>query len=179
MPYSTNPQALTRYLQRNGFRHCNGIYPGFDTERSDVEGRSTVHYRLGYAGADLTPEERRAHLTTHLHRMQRVLKKRYQVSLQTARENTLFWLRVEEDPDSGLTDPQRDALRLIRSGGVSYRYKPLTPALNRPQQLTSAEMTPTFSDGLRANTVMALEQRNRVKLSPVTSVSGKVIAVDG
>lgn len=174
MAYSTNPEALTRYLQRNGFTHTIGIYPGFDTERSDVPGRSTVSYRLGYAGADLTPEERRAHLTTHLHRMQRVLAKRYRVTLQAARENTLFWLRVEEDPHSILTPPQRKALDGIRAGGIVYRYKPLTPSLNRPEPLRPQDTALAFSGGLNAHTVLALERRGLVRFIPITPLTGRV-----
>jgi hypothetical protein len=179
MPYSTNPQALTRYLQRNGFTHANGIHPGFDAERSDTEGLSTVAYRVGYLGAEMTPEQRKERIIAELNRMKAVLAQRYTVTFREARDFTLLWLRVEEDPDSDLTPSQRAALHLIRRGGVTYRYRPLTPALNRPQQLTSAEMTPVFSDGLRAVTVLALEQRSRVKLEALTPASGRVITVDG
>jgi hypothetical protein len=179
VPYSTSPQALTRYLQHNGFTHCNGIHPGFDAYRSDVEDRSTVTYRVGYLGADLTPELRRERITAELTRMQAVLAKRYTVALMDDRDGTLLWLRVEEDPDSDLTASQKVALATIQAGGVVYRYKPLTPALNRPQALTSREMTPVFSHGLRAVTVLSLERMGAVKLSPITPESGKVIPLDG
>lgn len=172
-PYSTNPQALTRYLNRHGFTHTVGIHPGFYTSLSDVEGRSTVHYAPGFTGADQTPEQRLTTRHTELTRMQAVLAQRYRVSLHTAREASLAWLRVEEDPDSALTPPQRTALDGIRAGGIVYRYGPLTPALEHP-----GDTTPTFSGGLHAGTVLALERMHRVRLVPDTPVTGRVVALD-
>lgn len=78
-----------------------------------------------------------------------------------------------------LSAPMLDALELIRDGGVTYTYRPMTPEKNTPKPVTRTDLTPSYSHGLRANTVQALEDRGIVKLSPVDQNHGKVVALIG
>jgi hypothetical protein len=175
----TAPSAISRYLRAQGFTRSIGIHPGFGVYLGPDD-RIIVVYRLGVPGADMNPEQRREVAVTETRRMERVLSGRYTVIMF---EPDTGWhgfrLEVADRPEAGLTAGMRAALDRIRRGDVVYRYKPLTPALSRPVPVSAGELTPGFSGGLRAVSVMALERRGLVRLVPVTPEHGRVTAVDG
>lgn len=63
-----------------------------------------------------------------------------------------------------LTQPMRDTLAVIRTHAVTYTFRPLRRSVNRPLPVTSRDLLPVYSDGLRARTVEALIRRGLVGL---------------
>lgn len=77
-----------------------------------------------------------------------------------------------------LSSAMHDALTVIRTGKVTYRFRPLRRSTRRPLPITPLDLTPVYSHGLHAATVAALECRGLVRLSPYSPDHGCVLPVD-
>lgn len=175
-----HPTAITNYLTHAGIPRTQGLQRGFRVSRTDQNDRLTVEWVLGMEAVRWRKEVVKQHVHLYLLRVQRVLSERYTV---TEHEADTGWgglyLRVQVKPGADLSEAQQVALEAVRAGGVVYRYRPLTPSVRRPKRVTSKELTPVFSHGLRAGTVLALERRGLVRLVPVTPEHGRVVVVEG
>lgn len=177
------PADVSRYLAERGHTRARGHHYGYHAVYGSQDGTVLVEYLLGTYGADLTDDQRRTRISARIHAMRRTLTARYAVTLHEPDTGWHpFWLLVtarDPLPEETLTPPQRRALRLIREGGVTYRYKPLTPSLNRPEPVTPADLRPRFNYGLQPRTVDVLERLGLVRLVPITPEHGKVVAIEG
>lgn len=74
--------------------------------------------------------------------------------------------------------PAMEAARaIIREGGVTYHYRPMRRSVNRPQPVTSRDLTPVYSHGLNARTVQALIDRALVRHVPHDQNHGRVFSI--
>jgi hypothetical protein len=171
-------RSVGTYLAARGFRAARGLQPGFDTSLAAEPGRVIVQYSLGLPGAAQTPQERREAMAAVMDRMEAELSRKYRVTLVEPAEGWGgFYLRVSRHPLADLTGRMREALERIGAGGVVYQYRPLNPSATRFKLATPRDLTPEFSGGLHAGSVMALERRGLVRLIPVTPEHGRAVLV--
>jgi hypothetical protein len=74
-----------------------------------------------------------------------------------------------------LTPAMRAALDVMRNNSVTYAYRPMPRALNRPLPVRSCDLAPVYSHGLNGGTVSALLRRSLVTLSPIDQHHGRVL----
>jgi hypothetical protein len=144
-----------------------------------VDGQVSVYWAPDYTVVDWPKDRIRDEVKMQLGFLLRTLETRFNVTLCPMLEGVGYgwFLRVEDDPIKALPDSQQRAYRQILAGGENYRYRPIKGSLVTPRPLTSSEMTPMFSGGLHANTVMALERRGLVRLVALTPETGQVVAL--
>jgi hypothetical protein len=174
------------YLNTHGYlKYIAGQRGGYRITRPNSHTRIITHvttldaiqWGTNPARQQAVEELRRKETPEKLRDMQQVLEQAYAVALVNDPGKGLC-LRVrskpgmgrpaphqkgrQEGPGSDLTPPQRRALRLIREGGVEYRYE---------------GGVPRFGARLPSQSVLALERRGLVRLEPVTPEYGRVVAV--
>lgn len=172
-------RSVSAYLTSHGQTAARGLRPGYRTAATHRNDVVTVEYALPPEATDWTQTLRREMVQRYLDGLAKLLHKRYTVTLLPIPNGigNGWYLRVMDDPEKALTPSQRKALRQIRDGGENYRYGPLTRSVNLPFPVTSKDLTPMFSGGLHAASVMALERRGLVKLVPTTPETGRVVAL--
>jgi hypothetical protein len=77
----------------------------------------------------------------------------------------------------GLSPAQQVAMSAIAAGYVTYQFAPLKPSKTRIKKVTSADITPRFSHGLKARTVFSLERAGLIRLIASDIMSGVVLPV--
>jgi transposase InsO family protein len=171
--------AVSAYLSRKGHPRGQGIHEGFRATQATVDGQVSVRWAPDYTVVDWPKDRIRDEVKMQLGFLLRTLETRFDVALCPMPEGIGYgwYLTVQDDPIKALPDSQQRAYRQIAEGGENYRYRRITASLNTPRPLTSAEMTPMFSGGLHANTVMALERKGLVKLVSLTPETGRVITL--
>lgn len=77
-----------------------------------------------------------------------------------------------------MTTTMEKALHIIRTQEVTYAYRPMRRAINRPEPVTARDLAPVPSHGLKFASIAALERRGLVTLSPHSEKHGRVLPVE-
>ena len=93
MPYSTRPNAVSRYLSEAGHQRSIGYSQGY-TVRSNAAGDILVRFYVGGTNLSLNPEQRRELTRKKINALERTLSKRYKVIMFEPDEGSNYRLTV-------------------------------------------------------------------------------------